>query len=380
MKFVINRDVFKEAVSFTAKFLPQRSTLPILMGVKISAANGRVEFSTFDYEVSARTSVAADVEDEGTVLVLGTMLASIAGNLKTDTVVVEEQDSAIVVRAGSWETKLQRMPIEEYPTTPEVSGRTGLVRGAAFSEAIAQVAIAASREDVTPVITGVQLEASENELTLIATDRYRVSVRGIEWDAGDDASQLTALVPARTLSEVGRMFNRAETVTITMSEGEERQQIAFSAGDRTVTSLLIKGNYPPVRKLFPEETPHYAVVNTADLVEATKRVELVLDREAALKCTFSESGLTLEGTGSDQAASRDSVDTVMHGEEIVLSIKPQFLLDGLGAAHTEFVRIAFTKSQNTNKPGPLLLSRQSSKDEPASDDFKYLLQPNLLTR
>lgn len=380
MKFVINRDVFKDAVSFTAKLLPQRSTLPILMGVKITAADGRVEFSAFDYEVSSRTSVAADVEEDGTVLVLGTMLASIAGNLKTDTVVVEEQEGSIVVRAGSWETKLQRMPIEEYPTTPEVTGRTGLVKGAAFSEAIAQVSIAASREDVTPVITGVQLEATGTELTLIATDRYRVSVRGIEWDAGDDASELTALVPARTLSEVGRMFSKAETVTITMSENADRQQIAFSAGDRTVTSLLIKGNYPPVRKLFPDETPHYAVLNTAELVEATKRVELVLDREAALKCTFTDGRLTLEGTGSDQAASRDMVDTVMHGEDIVLSIKPQFLLDGLGAAHSEFVRIAFTKSQNTNKPGPLLLSRQSSKDEPASDDFKYLLQPNLLTR
>lgn len=380
MKFVINRDVFKEAVSFTAKLLPQRSTLPILMGVKITAADGRVEFSAFDYEVSSRTSVAADVEDEGTVLVLGTMLASIAGNLKTDTVVVEEQDSAIVVRAGSWETKLQRMPIEEYPTTPEVSGRTGLVRASAFSEAVAQVSIAASREDVTPVITGVQLEATGTELTMIATDRYRVSIRGIEWDAGDETEPLTALVPAKTLSEVGRMFSKAENVTITMSDNAERQQIGFSAGDRTVTSLLIKGNYPPVRKLFPEETPHYAVVNTAELVEATKRVELVLDREAALKCTFSDNRLTLEGTGSDQAASRDTVETVMHGEEIVLSIKPQFLLDGLGAAHSEFVRIAFTKSQNTNKPGPLLLSRQTSRDEPASDDFKYLLQPNLLTR
>lgn len=124
MKFVINRDVFKDAVSFTAKLLPARTTLPILMGVKITAADGRVEFSAFDYEVSSRTSVQADVESEGSVLILGPMLANIAASLKTDTVVVEEVESAVVVRAGSWETKLQRMPIEEYPTTPQVTGRT----------------------------------------------------------------------------------------------------------------------------------------------------------------------------------------------------------------------------------------------------------------
>lgn len=380
MKFVINRDVFKDAVSFTAKLLPARTTLPILMGVKITASGDRVEFSAFDYEVSSRTSVQADVENEGSVLILGPMLANIAGSLKTDTVVVEEVENAVVVRAGSWETKLQRMPIEEYPTTPEVSGRTGLVRGGAFAEAIAQVSVAASREDVTPVITGVQLEANENELTLIATDRYRVSVKSIEWDGGEAGDNLQALVPARTLAEVGRMFGSAETVEITMSESAERQQIAFTAGDKTVTTLLIKGNYPPVRRLFPAETPHYAVVNTAELIEATKRVQLVLDREAALRCTFADNALTLEGSGSDQAASRDAIDIVLNGDDSVLSLKPQFLLDGLGAAHSEFVRIAFTKSENTNKPGPLLISRQTSRDEAASDEFKYLLQPNLLIR
>lgn len=380
MKFVINRDVFKDAVSFTAKLLPARTTLPILMGVKITASGDRVEFSAFDYEVSSRTSVQADVQHEGSVLILGPMLANIAGSLKTDTVVVEEVDNAVVVRAGSWETKLQRMPIEEYPTTPEVTGRTGLVRGGAFAEAIAQVSIAASKEDVTPVITGVQLEANENELTLIATDRYRVSVKSIEWDGGEAGDDLQALVPARTLAEVGRMFGSAETVEITMSDSQDRQQIAFTAGDKTVTTLLIKGNYPPVRRLFPAETPHYAVVNTGELIEATKRVQLVLDREAALRCTFADNSLTLEGSGSDQAASRDSIDIVLNGEESVLSLKPQFLLDGLGAAHSEFVRIAFTKSENTNKPGPLLISRQTSRDEPASDEFKYLLQPNLLIR
>lgn len=380
MKFVINRDVFKDAVSFTAKLLPARTTLPILMGVKITASGDRVEFSAFDYEVSSRTSVQADVQAEGSVLILGPMLANIAGSLKTDTVVVEEVDNAVVVRAGSWETKLQRMPIEEYPTTPDVTGRTGLVRGGAFAEAIAQVSIAASKEDVTPVITGVQLEANEHELTLIATDRYRVSVKSVEWDGGEAGDNLQALVPARTLAEVGRMFGGAETVEITMSDSQERQQIAFTAGDKTVTTLLIKGNYPPVRRLFPAETPHYAVVNTAELIEATKRVQLVLDREAALRCTFADNTLTLEGSGSDQAASRDTIDIVLNGEDSVLSLKPQFLLDGLGAAHSEFVRIAFTKSENTNKPGPLLITRQTSREEPASDEFKYLLQPNLLIR
>lgn len=380
MRFVIHRDVFAEAVSFAVKLLPQRSTLPILTGVRIEAAAGKVTLSTFDYEVSATTSVDADVETEGTVLVSGRLLSDIAGRLPQREIVVEETDGIVKVTCGSAKFTLLKMPIEEYPTLPEVAGRTGVVPGSDFAEAVAQVAVAASREDVTPVITGVQLEASDTRLSLIATDRYRVSVRSIPWDAGDDTDVLTALVPARTISEVGRTFGSAAQISITMSEQGERQQIAFSAGDKTVTSLLIKGNYPPVRRLFPTETPHHAVLNTAELVEATRRVQLVLEREAALRCTFEEGQVTLEAIGSEQAQAQESVDAVLSGDDIVLSIKPQFLLDGLGATHSEFVRVAFTRSETTNKPGPMLITGQTSRDDAEATSFQYLLQPNLLLR
>lgn len=380
MKFVIHRDVFAEAVSFAVKLLPQRSTLPILTGVLIDASEGKVTLSTFDYEVSATTSVDADVEIEGTVLVSGRLLSDIAGRLPQREIVVEDDESTVRITCGTARFSLLKMPREEYPTLPKVAGRTGVVPGSVFAEAVSQVAVAASREDVTPVITGVQIEAADTTLTLIATDRYRVSVRSVPWDAGGDTETLTALVPARTISEVGRTFGSAETIEITMSEPGERQQIAFTAGDRTVTSLLIKGNYPPVRRLFPTETTHHAVLNTAELIEATRRVQLVLEREAALRFTFEQDQVTLEAIGSEQAQAQESVDCVLAGESIVLSIKPQFLLDGLGAAHNEFVRVAFTTSEATNKPGPMLITGQSSRDEATESDVKYLLQPNLLLR
>lgn len=380
MKFVIHRDVFAEAVSFAVKLLPQRSTLPILTGVLIDASGGSVTLSTFDYEVSATTSVQADVESEGTVLVSGRLLSDIAGRLPQREIVVEDDDTAVRITCGSARFSLLKMPREEYPTLPRVEGRTGVVPGSVFSEAVGQVAVAASREDVTPVITGVQLEASGTQLTLIATDRYRVSVRSIPWDAGDDVETLTALVPARTVSEVGRTFGGAETIQVTMSEPGDRQQIAFTAGERTVTSLLIKGNYPPVRRLFPAETPHFAVISTSELVEATRRVQLVLEREAALRFTFEQGSVRLEAIGSEQAQAQESVDCVLTGDDIVLSIKPQFLLDGLGAAHSEFVRVAFTTSETTNKPGPMLITGQTSRDEAGEGNLQYLLQPNLLLR
>jgi DNA polymerase III subunit beta len=381
VKFQVNRDVFSEAVSFAVKLLPQRTTLPILSGVLLEATDSVLTLSSFDYEVSAQTEVAAEIEESGRVLVSGRLLAEIASRLPNAPVVFSTEDSRITVSCGSAHFTLLSMPVEEYPTLPQVAESSGSLPAEAFANAVAQVAVAASRDDVTPVITGVQLEVSKTSLSLVATDRYRVAVREIEWSAGDSIDEaVTALVPARTLTEIGKTFGHSGTISISITSTDDRELIAFQADKRTVTSLLIKGNFPPVKRLFPETVDNYAVMNTAELVEATRRVSLVLEREAALRFSFSIDGLTLEAIGSEQAQASETIDAFLTGGDTVVSLKPQFLLDGLGAVHSEFVRISFTKTDNPNKPGPVLITSQSSKDQAGADNYKYLLQPNLLLR
>ncbi|MDY7529665.1 MULTISPECIES: DNA polymerase III subunit beta [unclassified Cryobacterium] len=382
MRFQANRDVFSEAVSFAVKLLPQRTTLPILSGVLIEATATGLILSSFDYEVSAQTEIAAEVEETGRVLVSGRLLAEIASRMPNAPVTFVTKDSRITVSCGTASFTLLSMPVEEYPSIPVVSGQAGLVPAEDFAAAVAQVAVAASRDDVTPVITGVQLQISENSLSLVATDRYRVAVREIDWDPGTMVATdtITALVPARTLQEVGKTFGHSGTISVAITNTDDRELIAFTADKKTVTSLLIKGNYPPVRRLFPDQVDNYAVMNTAELIEATRRVALVLEREAALRFSFTTEGLTLEAVGSEQAQAKESVDAILSGVETVVSLKPQFLLDGLTAVHSEFVRISFTKTENPNKPGPVLITSQSSRDQPGADSYKYLLQPNLLLR
>ncbi len=381
MKFQVNRDIFSEAVSFAVKLLPQRTTQPILSGVLLEAADGVLVLSSFDYEVSSRTEIVADVDEPGRALVSGRLLAEIASRLPSAPVQFSTVDGKIAVTCGSAKFALLSMPVEEYPTLPEVTERTGVLPADEFAVAVAQVAVAASRDDVTPVITGVQLEVGDNRLSLVATDRYRVAVREIDWDSGtSDATGTTALIPARTLSEIGKTFAHSGTVAVSIVRTDDRELIAFSSDKRTVTSLLIKGNFPPVKRLFPESVDNYAVLNTAELIDATRRVALVLEREAALRFTFSLEGLTLEAAGAEQAQASESIDAHLHGEDTVVSLKPSFLLDGLGAVHSEFVRLSFTKTDNPNKPGPVLITSQSSKDQPGADNYKYLLQPNLLLR
>jgi DNA polymerase-3 subunit beta len=381
VKFQVNRDVFSEAVSFAVKLLPQRTTLPILSGVLIEASGDGLVLSSFDYEVSARTEIAAQIDEPGKVLVSGRLLAEIASRLPNAPVRFSTDEGRIVVACGSGQFTLLSMPVDEYPTLPQISGQTGVLQAEDFSSAIAQVAVAASRDDVTPVITGVQLEVSGNNMSLVATDRYRVAVREISWDAAQaGAETATALVPARTLTEIGKTFGHSGTIAVTITNSDDRELIAFRADKKTVTSLLIKGNFPPVKRLFPETVDDFAVINTAELIEAVRRVSLVLEREAALRFTFTTEGVTLEAIGSEQAQASESIDAFLTGSDTVVSLKPQFLLDGLSSVHSEFVRISFTKTDNPNKPGPVLITSQSSKDQPGADNYKYLLQPNLLLR
>ena len=381
MKFHVNRDVFSEAVSFVVKLLPQRNPQPILAGVLIEAtADGALSLSAFDYEASARTTIEAQVDEPGTILVHGRLLNDISSRLPNAPIEIStEEDGNVAVVCGPARFALASMPVEEYPAIPEVTGESGLVPGEDFATAISQVAFAASRDDVTPVLTGVQLAVSNNSLTLVATDRYRVAVRAINWDGNETEAQ--ALVPARTLTEVGKTFSHGGNISVAFSGEGDREIIAFTAGNKTVTSLLIKGNFPPVQRLFPEQTGHYAVVSTSELTEAIRRVSLVLDRSAPLRFTFGPTEITMDAAGGDQARASESVDaTLTGGDEVTLGLNPQYFLEALGAVKSEFARITFTSSDNANKLSPILVTAQTSVDEAANDSFKYLLQPNLLLR
>ena len=380
MKFQVNKDVLSEAVSFAVRLLPQRTTLPILGGILIEADANALRLSVFDYEVSAQAEIVAKVETSGRVLVSGRLLSEIASKLPNAPVDFTTDGSKVVVSCGSTKFSLLTMPVEEYPTLPEIPAISGTITGEAFANAVHQVAVAASKDDVTPVLTGVQIEAGEKSISFVATDRYRVALREAAWTSNPAGVGAVALVPARTLQEVAKTFGNQGEISISITKSDDREMIAFKANNRSVTSLLLKGNFPPVKSLFPEKIENYAVIATQDLIDSTRRVSLVLERESPLRYSFDEGAVSLEATGNETAQASENISAELEGKEIVVSLKPQFLIDGLAGVHSEFVKIAFTNNDNPNKPGPVLISSHGAKEKTDSDSYRYLLQPNLLVR
>lgn len=371
MKFTVERDVLAEAVTWTARSLPTRPSVPVLAGVRIEAAStGTLALSSFDYEVSAVSEIAADVPEAGTFLVSGRLLAEISRSLPNRPVDVSVEGTRAVVTCGSSRFTLLTMPIEDYPALPAQPPSSGTIDAQAFAEAVNQVTIAASRDETLPILTGVRIEIEDDTLTLLATDRYRLAMREIAWNPATPGLSATALVRARTLSEVAKSLTSAGAISISLPTGEGSDIVGFEAGGRRTTSLLVDGDYPPVRRLFPETTTSHAVVTTSALIEAAKRVSLVAERNTPIRLEFSDGQVVLEAGQGEDAQASEAIEATFEGEAITTAYNPGYLLDALGAVGKEFSRLSFTHGTK-----PSVITGQSELDSAVDEGFRYLIQP-----
>lgn len=371
MRFRVDRDVLADAVTWTARSLPTRPPVPVLAGVRIEAdTTGTIQLSSFDYEVSARAQLPADVSEPGTVLVSGRLLAEISRALPAKPVDVVLEGTKVQVTCGASRFTLLTMPVEDYPNLPAMPEVTGTVDGDELTHAVAQVSVAASRDDTLPLLTGVRVEIEGEKVTLLATDRYRLALREMTWKPASPGVEAVALVRARTLSDAAKSLGGSGSVAVALSTGGGVDLIGFEAGGRQTTSLLVDGDYPPVRRLFPDETPIHAIVNTQALAEAAKRVALVAERNTPIRLTFTEGQVVLDAGQGDDAQASEALEAVLVGEDISVAFNPHFLADGLGALDTTFVRLSFT---HPNKP--VEFTGQESLEGDDLKDYRYLLVP-----
>ncbi len=372
MKFRVERDVLAEAVTWVARGLPNRPPVPVLAGVLIEAdGEGTLTLSAFDYEVSARITVPADVAEGGTVLVLGRLLADISRNLPAKPIDVSTEGNKVQVTCGSSRFSLLAMPAAEYPTLPTSPAPSGTISGDVFTQAVAQVSIAADRGDTLPILTGVRVEIEGEKMTLLATDRYRLAMRELTWNPTESDASHVALIPARTLSETAKALGASGKVDLSLggSAGGDGL-VGFESGSRRTTSRLLDGEYPKVSSIFPTSVDSEAVVSTAELVEAVKRVALVAERNTPVRLKFTDGQLTIEaGTGDDAQAS-EAVESTLTGPELEIAFNPHFLLDGLGAVGTAYSRFSFTQPSR-----PAVLSGQAEADGEADASYRYVLMP-----
>jgi DNA polymerase-3 subunit beta len=370
MKLRVERDGFADAVAWAARILPQKAALPVLAGLRLEVGpDGALELSGFDYEVSAQAQVDATVSEAGAILVPGRLLAEIVRSLPPQPIDLNTDGSRVVLSCGSARFTLPTLPLDEYPTLPAMPEVAGTVGSDAFAAAVAAVAIAAGRDDALPVLTGIRVEIDGEQVTLAATDRYRLAVRTLRWAPVDPAMQTTALVPARTLAEAAKSLTAGAEVTLSLSgNGPGEGLLGLSGAHRSTTSRLLDGEFPKYRSLLPDSSSAIATIDSAALTDAVRRVALVASRTSPIRLSFSADGARLEAGGVDEAEAQESIPAGFDGEELTIAFNATYLLDGLSSLDSDEAQLAFTGPTK-----PAVLTGKTGSD--GGTDHRYLLMP-----
>ncbi len=373
MELRVERDALADAVVWTARSLPARPPMQVLLGLLLEAGDEGLAVSGFDYEVSSRITVPAQIGDAGRVLVPGRLLSDIVRALPAQPVDLRLEGSRVVLTCGAARFTLPTMQVEDYPSLPDMPATAGALESDVFASAVQQVALAAGKDDTLPVLTGVRVEIDGESLTLAATDRYRLAVRSLPWRPADPGLTTTALVPARTLAEVAKALTAGPEVAVALATGSAGEgMIGFEGAGRRTTSRLLEGEFPKYRSLLPSDSTAVAEVPTGPFVEAVKRVALVAERNTPVRLGFSADGLVLEAGGSDQAQASEQLSCSWEGEAMQIAFNPGFLLDGLLAVDSDATTLSFT---GPTRPAVLTGKRQPDAAPGEVADYRYLLMP-----
>ncbi len=371
MKFQVDRDAMADAVNWASRTLPNKSTQPLLTGLHLVAEKSSLVLSGSDADVSGQASVNADVEQPGTVLVPGRLLADITKSLPSAKIEFALSGNQVNITCGRSSFTIPTMPVGEYPPLPNMPEFSGSISGNEFAAAISQVATAASRDETLPAFTGIKIDVEGSVITLAATDRYRLAVREINWNPVSTSIATHTLIPARFLHEATKSLATSEAISIAFTANNEGL-FGIEGSGRKTTSRVLAADFPPYRTLLPSESTSVAQVKTSDLIDSVKRVALVLDREAPIKITFKQNEAVIFGGGGsgELAAAQETIEATNNGEEISIAFNHQFLLDGLHAIDAAVAVIAMTTSIR-----PAVITGTNEIGAESDDSFKYLLMP-----
>jgi len=351
----VGRDSLGDAVGWVARALPSRPVVPVLSGLLLQAGDEGLTLSCFDYEVSARVRIDAEVAEQGAALVPGRLLAEITRSLPAAPAEFCSAADTVSLTCGRAEFTLVSLPADEYPALPEPPQAAGTVDGGALGAAAAQVVPSASRDDTLPMLTGVYLDTDGETMTLATTDRYRLAVSEIGWRPAAAGIRNAALVPARTIADAARTMAAGEPVAVSFgTAGSARtpgeadrgsmagrlagsgQQadgmITFEDGRRRLTARLIAGEFIRYQTRFPAGFGCQAVLPAGPFIEAVRRVSLVAERASPVRLEFGPGRVVIEAHAEGRARAVESVAAEFSGDEPVISFNPGYLLDGVTAA------------------------------------------------
>lgn len=363
MKFTVPREELVSKLSTVSRALSTRTATQALSGILIVAEERTVTLGATDGEMGLRTEFAVEVGKTGSVLLPGRLLADIARSLGGPTVEIElrEAERDVEIRSAASSFHLRVLPAADFPKLPEEGDEPLRIPAQAIASTVELVARAASRDDMRPVLTGVLVSAADEEMTMVATDSYRLAVKRTELK-GEIGGELKANIPARALRELGRIVSAEGVKEVAVSL--LRNQAVFSAGGIVLSTTLIEGQFPNFRQLLPESYEHDVRLPRGEFLDVARRVSQLAQRNAPLRLAFSAGELTVAASTPDVGDAEETMPAAFEGEPLEIGFNPEFLKEGIESVEGDEVMLRLISPL---RPGLL---------QPVdNDDFRYLVMP-----
>jgi DNA polymerase III subunit beta len=360
MKIVCRQDELAQKLGIVSRAVSTRATVQILSGVLLRAEGSRLHLAATDMELSLRSSLEAQVEGEGAVVVPGRLLVDLVRLLPAEEVTFEyrTEEGVVHVTSGPSQASLHTYAAEDFPRLPDLDTvGTFTVARDVLLETTSRVARSASRDESRPVLTGILVRFEQGKLVMAATDSYRLSVK--ETPLTGDAPELEAIIPARALTELGRVAQTAESVEL----GVHENQVVFAADDVWLTTRRIDGQFPNYKQLLPESFEHDVTVPRAEILDVVRRVAVMAQRNSPLRLRFAEGELTVSAQTQDIGEARESLPVQFAGEPLEIGFNAEFLREGIESVTTDEIQLRLISPL---RPG--LITAEG-------DDFWYLIMP-----
>ncbi len=357
--------------------------LPVLSGIRLEISGNQLRVAGTDLDLTIQMSTGVTGAGDGVAIAPGRLVTDIVRALDPGAVTVEsDDDDELRIVAGRSQFTVRTHPAGDFPRLPVVSGDAVRLPATRLAEALRQVVRAASSEDSRPILTGVLMAAEAGGLRLVATDSYRLAMRDIDGsDAFADSSQI--LVPARALAELQRLsvlgMSAKESSSAGGADGQSGEHeavptiglsigdhdVTFTAGEVKVSTRLLDGSYPDYRQLIPAEYPNRLHVGKDSLLDALRRVRLLVrDNTTPVRLSMRPGGVDLTVVSQEVGDASETVDADFDGTELTIAFNPTYLIDGVEAVTGDEVLL---ETVDATKPATVRAAEETS--------FRYLLMP-----
>jgi len=363
MKITCSRDELVARLGIVSRAVSTRGTVQVLSGILLAADGAGLSLAATDMELSLRTTLEAEVEGDGAVVIPGKLLVDLARLLPESEVTIEYRpgEGVAQITSGSASYRLNTYGAEDFPRLPPVEAQLHAIDREALLETIDRVARSASRDESRPVLTGILVRFEAGKLVMVATDSYRLSVKETELEAA--APEPEAIIPARALQELARLSGGGLGGGDTVELGVHENHVVFGTGDAWLTTRRIDGQFPNYRQLLPESFEIELSIARSELADVVRRVAVLAQRNSPLQLRFLEGELTVSVQAQDVGEAKESLPVSYSGEEFLVGFNAEFLRDGIDSIKGDEVVV---KLINPLRPAILV--------DPAGD-FTYLIMP-----